>query len=176
MISDAQRAMIMHARALVDSWYEAADRGDVPAGITVVQTLKGLEDLDMVKKVYALRITQLGYTPLHVAVTKGHIPFVEMLLRDGANINHAKMWSLYTPLHIATLENNHDMIKYLCSYGHTDINATDQGGWTPLHWASHHHFEQTVALLKVLGANEECLTISGSTAAQLGYAQLGYGY
>jgi len=167
MISDAQRAMMMHARALVNLIYEAAERGDQYAGIIAIRTLESLGDPDLINRVYNLRASELGYTALHVAVTKGHIPFVKMMLENGSNINHGKMSSLVTPLHIAVFENNHEMIKFLLSYGHTNINATDQGGWTPLHWASKLLFRHTAELLIELGADDGYLTITGHTAAQL---------
>ena len=82
------------------------------------------------------------YTPLHVAVAKGHLEFTKLLIKAGANLN-AKARFGRTPLHSA-INNDYgyygevvaiDVAKLLIKAG-ANLNAEDKDGRTPLDCAA----------------------------------------
>jgi ankyrin repeat protein len=110
---------------------------------------------------------QLGVTPLHCAVHRGHEEMVEMLLNSQANIN-ATCKKGKTILHIAGEQGHRKLIKYLL---HRRVNSrtADQGGATALQIAvGTTHDEATVPLLiKSRFDMDVQNTVTGNTALHL---------
>jgi len=75
-----------------------------------------------------------GWTPLHVAASKGHLEIVKLLIGEGADPN-LKDNEFYTPLHWACISQSVEMIKFFVNK-HVDINENQGFHYTPLHLAS----------------------------------------
>ena len=81
-------------------------------------------------------INQLGLSvyssesPLHTAVSNGHMDIARLLLEQGANVD-IRGKNDFTPLHHATYNGNLDMVKLLFNAG-ADITARNYRGHTPL--------------------------------------------
>ena len=74
------------------------------------------------------------YRWLHCAAIQGYDDAVEVLIRDGADVNAVDECN-ETPIHCAA-ENGHvDVAKVLIQNG-ADVNAVDENNRTPLHFAA----------------------------------------
>ena len=73
-------------------------------------------------------------TPLHAALSEGHIEVSSLLLKCGANVNIQDMWD-GTPLHHASKRGQVEIGRWLLDSG-ADANARNGSGWTPLHLAA----------------------------------------
>ncbi|MCL5104978.1 MAG: ankyrin repeat domain-containing protein [Armatimonadetes bacterium] len=76
-----------------------------------------------------------GYTPLMVAVGKGRLSLVKLLVSNGAQVNAIKKEPGWTPLHFAAAMGWKDIVNYLLSRGAT-ADVQDEDGFTPLHTAA----------------------------------------
>ena len=86
-------------------------------------------------------------TPLHVAVSAGHLNILSLLLAHGAHVDGQDRLGK-TPLHRASSNDKVEAGQCLLDCG-ADINARDNDGWTPLfHAASQGHFEFTRMLIE----------------------------
>ncbi|XP_022908937.2 transient receptor potential channel pyrexia-like [Onthophagus taurus] len=89
-------------------------------------------------------------TPLHIAVKKGHIEIVKLLVFKGADVNCIDSNGL-TPLLLAgcnSLDVYEEITRILVSYG-ADVTKTDSTGATSLYHAVHlGSYEMTKLLLK----------------------------
>jgi ankyrin repeat protein len=65
-----------------------------------------------------------GFTPLHVASTKGNGEVVRELLKKGANMNIANQYG-FTPLYIANQEGHVNMLRDLLSRG-ANVNTANK--------------------------------------------------
>lgn len=75
-----------------------------------------------------------GRTPLHLAVLRGHVPLVRLLLQRGAPVgatDHAGR----TPLHEAAWQGHSQVAELLLLRG-APAGARTGDGLTPLHWAA----------------------------------------
>lgn len=84
-----------------------------------------------------------GYTPLHIAVAKGHVKLIKFLLAQGANTQH-KAHNGYTALHTAAAHDHAHIAQLLIEHG-ANKNAQDNFCYTPLHIAAacgHTHVAQ----------------------------------
>ena len=72
----------------------------------------------------------VGDTRLHKAVRRNDLKTVEMLIKQGANVN-ARDENGNTPLHWAAFKKNIPVVKLLITQG-ADVNAQDERGITPL--------------------------------------------
>ncbi len=90
---------------------------------------------DMFKKVQGVNHNHasslLGWTPLHYAVSYGHIQSCNVLLANKAGINMAAKDGK-TPLHVAMAKGNRKMVVYLIKHG-ANLNIQDVQGNTLLH-------------------------------------------
>ena len=82
------------------------------------------------------QLTNQGTTLLHLAISKDHLPFVDVLLDEyGANARK-KDKNGYTPLHRAAALGSMGMTKAVVEKGkNVNVNAKDNDGWTALHHA-----------------------------------------
>ncbi|KAF3692142.1 B-cell lymphoma 3 protein [Channa argus] len=93
-----------------------------------------------------------GFTPLHLAVLRGHKDLARMLLDGGADINAMDIKSGQTPLMHAVESNNPDMVHFLIENG-CDVNSQSYSGNTSLHSACGRGQVDTVRLLLKSGAD-----------------------
>ena len=91
-----------------------------------------------------------GFTPLHIAVSKGYKEVAELLVTNGADVNTKDNGS--TPLHKAA-QFGHKAIVELLINKVADVNAKGELGETPLHSAAADGEKEIVELLIVAGAD-----------------------
>ena len=79
-----------------------------------------------------------GYyvTPLVAALARGHFPTVEILHRNGAQVNVRSPHNGTTPLASAAQFVDLEMVQILLDYK-ADVNAQTDNKWTSLHHVSH---------------------------------------
>ena len=86
-------------------------------------------------------------TPLHAASRRNHLKIVQLLLKNGAEVN-APNRSGWTPLHFASQRGHLEVGRLLFEHG-ADVNAKKDDLSTPLHLASANgHFELVQTLLR----------------------------
>lgn len=95
--------------------------------------------------------TKSGFTPLHVAIYKGHSVVVEELLKSGSDPN-LFLQSIPPPLHLAAMCGNADIIKILFKYG-ADLHTLDFAQFSALHCATYFGNELAVKALINCGAD-----------------------
>ena len=111
-----------------------------------------------------------GFTPLFLAVVKGHGEVVEILSSRGANVNCRDVRG-DSPLHYAAMSGNQELISLLLARG-ADVTcvtversiARGMAGQTALHWAALYGAAETVALLLDGGANIQACDNLGCTS------------
>uniref|UniRef100_A0A8C8XJQ2 Uncharacterized protein n=1 Tax=Panthera leo TaxID=9689 RepID=A0A8C8XJQ2_PANLE len=105
----------------------------------------------LVHATLAARRDPAGRTPLHLAVLRGHVPLVRLLLQRGAALDAGDSLGL-TPLHHAARGGHAEVASHLLDRG-AQVNAA---GWlhkTPLHLAMEHGHGPTAELLLSRGAS-----------------------
>ena len=77
-----------------------------------------------------------GWTALHIAAFRGHTPVVEVLLKNGVEVEQkTECHWFYTALQLAAREGRVSTVQCLLKAG-ASINDTTASGWTALHFAS----------------------------------------
>lgn len=88
-----------------------------------------------------------GWTPLHLASSRGHIDVVQFLLEEGADLEARTDRINRTPLHLSSMHGFPKMTSYLVAMG-ADIRATDVYEKTPLELARLTNAVQVIAFFK----------------------------
>ncbi len=130
----------------------AIENGDVTR---VVQLLDGSQEQ------INLPVGKQGWTPLQRAIRYGHHELVEVLVKQGANVNLADNYG-WAPLHYAAMNGRETAVSFLLGNG-ADINQRGHQGETPLHWALNNNQKGTVVLLVRRGAHLNPLDSLGRT-------------
>ena len=73
-------------------------------------------------------------TQLCVASLNGHTEIVNVLIREGADVNKAHKDGC-TPLYVASENGHTEIVNVLIKEG-ADVNKAHNDGWTPLYVAS----------------------------------------
>ena len=109
-----------------------------------------------------------GYTPLHLAVSLGHLDTVEKLLKEQKPNVFKTTNTGRTLLHLAAATNNGAILPFLLDLQGTVslVNKPDESLHTPLHDAAMHGHLKQVILLMDRGAT--------FSSAQNGYSPLHY--
>ena len=107
------------------------------------------------------------YTVLHLAITKGHIKLVELLLVHGADPTLLNKISSETCLHDAIYSGEIKLVEILLAHlramDRLDmLNLADSNGYTPVHQAVEDNFPDILNLLLEWGADITCNTIRGT--------------
>lgn len=92
-----------------------------------------------------------GNTLLHIAVEKGFLEIVELLLGHDAQVNKQNNWGR-TALHLAAEKGFADVVDCLLGAG-ADSSLQEKNGWTPLHFAAFQGDERIVETLLKCGSN-----------------------
>ena len=95
------------------------------------------------------------FRALHMAVRKGHIEVVQVLLDHGASIEERINIDIGTPLHTAILHNKISMVELLLRNG-ACVSANDRLGRQPIHLASRYGSLEILRLLLTKGATPDC--------------------
>ena len=103
-----------------------------------------------------------GITPVLAACATGHLPMVEWLVSQGADLQHQDRNGA-TALHLA---GDPAVITYLLAQD-ADLQATDQEGNTPLHRACQVGALECAAILVRQGADSTQRNAAGDTPAHL---------
>ncbi|KAL7302823.1 hypothetical protein TKK_0004861 [Trichogramma kaykai] len=116
---------------------------------------------------------KMGKTPLHVAITKGNINTIEILMRRGAQPNLADE-NGFTPLHVLCQRENDDVDLLKMLFEAADkfsapikVDARDKSDCTPLHLALNRGHEQMAEWLLRRGADLNLANANGSRALHL---------
>lgn len=97
----------------------------------------------------------LGWTPLHLASTKGERLVIPMLLQAGADPN-SKNIAGWTPLHYFSLRKHGDLkTAWVFLQAGADVDSRGRDGLSPLHCAATCNNEMMVKLLIESGADME---------------------
>ncbi len=91
-----------------------------------------------------------GETPLFIAIKKGDPAKMNMLIKNGADVNHRTVLK-DTPLHFAASKGV-EKIRMLIEHG-ADVNAQDDSQRTPLHSAAFAGKKEAVRVLLDAGAD-----------------------
>ncbi len=92
-------------------------------------------------------------TPLHFAAYNGHAEVLELLLKDGANVDERNA-NNSTPLHFAAQEGHVKAVELLLKHNaDTSLQSDVNGGYTALHFAADEGHVEVVELLIEKGAN-----------------------
>jgi ankyrin repeat protein len=111
-----------------------------------------------------------GYTPLHIAVAKGQIAMVELLLNSGAAVE-LKNFHRRSPMHLACKIGNVEIVRCLVKHGGS-LDQMCGNGFLPIHLAVTSGSPELVRYLCDLGVNHEATTISGrDTPLQMACSQ-----
>ena len=106
-------------------------------------------DFDFDNDIVAYRSGQSS-SPLHAAIKSGQTEIVELLVKEGADINAPGPFKM-TPLHMAAKYNQAEIAEILLK-GKADPNSTNSYGQTPLYIASKYGNAELVKLLLKHGA------------------------
>ena len=102
-----------------------------------------------------------GFTPLHIAVSKGHLDMCQMLLDHKADVR-AQDNKGNTPLHFAASEDHFEVAHMLLEHK-ANVNAMDKEGSTPLQLAFEGWRADIVRLLLNHGAEAKVNGKCGNT-------------
>lgn len=92
----------------------------------------------------------IGFTPLMTALQRGNRAIVELLIKQGANINHQanRKGMKLTPLMVAAISGSNELVDTLLTH-HSQLNTQDIMGNTAALWAAGEgHLQLANQLLK----------------------------
>jgi L-ascorbate metabolism protein UlaG (beta-lactamase superfamily) len=106
----------------------------------------------LIKKGAAVNaVSENGWWPLGLAVSRGKVKIAALLLAAGAQVNRQDKESGYTPLHVAAAKGYGKICALLLEKG-ADCHAADKDGHTPLYFAHRYRQNGIAALLQKNGA------------------------
>ena len=106
-------------------------------------------------------------TPLYAAASEGHNEIVQILLRNGADVE-TRTINLRTPLHITSIRGDLSTTKTLVKHK-ANVNTTDTYGNTPCHYASQYGNGEVLAYL--LKFNPKLYIKNGESKTPIDVAQ-----
>ncbi|WP_064124964.1 ankyrin repeat domain-containing protein [Wolbachia endosymbiont of Dactylopius coccus] len=111
-------------------------------------------------------VSKDGITPLHcAALSSNNKEIVEILVKEGADVNASLDESMITPLHMAArgYNANQEVVQALIEKG-ANIDAVDKDGLTPLHMAASRDFSGKIVKTLIKGkANIDAVDKCGRT-------------
>jgi hypothetical protein len=82
-----------------------------------------------------VNVKRVSKTPIYLAVEKGNLEIVQVLLANGADVNVNLGLNGETPLYVAAQNGNIDIVKALIKHEKTEVNLPNADEDTPLHVA-----------------------------------------
>ena len=104
-------------------------------------------------------LQNVGWSPLIMSAYDGNIPLVNVLLKNGANVNQTSNDG-NSSLHVAVLHDQKEVVALLLSNG-ANINQADNDGASPLHYAAENGHDALVANLIEKGADVNQVDVDG---------------
>ena len=129
---------------------------------------KGLLDMATVLLRYGapVDVPREDTSPLHIAVKKGNVPIMALLLTHGADINLCTKFENRSALHLAAMLGHNNVIKILLQ-NEARVNLGDIYGTRPLHLAARLGHATTLRILLEYGAVVDSYDKEGWTALHL---------
>lgn len=113
------------------------------------------QSLSFIKnKTFTINEFNFGYTPLMISINNQHIKLVEVLIKEGADINLPHPVTKMTPLGMAVANNDFLMVKTLLEHK-ANPNVLMSGDITPIRIAEENGFPNIVHLLQIFGAKKD---------------------
>ncbi|XP_042877239.1 ankyrin-1-like isoform X1 [Penaeus japonicus] len=106
-------------------------------------------------------LSPLNRSVLHYAVLSSSIPIVNLLLKQGAQVNFEAEYNKPTPLDLAILKGDVELVRLLLDNG-ANVNASSPIIGSPLHMACSEGISNRLPILKLLlekGANPNLVII-----------------
>lgn len=103
-----------------------------------------------------------GFSPLLTSIRRQNVPFVQVLISKGANVNQTSQPSGLFPLYRAAQCNNLDLVDYLLNNG-AEVNAKISSGRTALHAACFWGNDKIISSLISKGADVAVVSKDGKT-------------
>ena len=110
------------------------------------------------------------WSPLSYAIALGNERAVDLLLKDGANINQLSSLQGYNALHICTIyarPNSAEIASRLINQSHKLVNSRSRSGYTALHFAA---VAGSVSLMNILAKRGAHLMAASNRITPLGLA------
>lgn len=101
-----------------------------------------------------------GYSPLHAAVSGGHLAVAQYLVDHGADVNDGGSEGR-SPLYLAAERGDFDTVRFLVERG-ADVNARSERGWTPLYAAAGNNSLEIARYLIEHGAEVNLTSAAGT--------------
>eukprot|EP00743_Colponemidia_sp_Colp-15_P008506 GILK01009253.1.p1 GENE.GILK01009253.1~~GILK01009253.1.p1 ORF type:complete len:1895 (-),score=243.33 GILK01009253.1:149-5833(-) len=103
-----------------------------------------------------------GLTAVHIAVIRGDLSALDVLLSHGASVDAASGKGC-TALHYACKGGHIEMVKYLLSKAGASVHVQDVANASPLHYAVEQQHERIVKILLKCGASVHSVDSAGRT-------------
>lgn len=100
-------------------------------------------------------------TPLGIAAGKNSISAIDLLIREGANINERSGSRNKAPIFMAARSGNARTVGHILRLG-ASARAPSSGGWTPMHTAASCNNLEAVQVLLSAGASANATDSTGS--------------
>lgn len=111
-------------------------------------------------------VSNIGMTPLMMAVLRRKLEMVKFLITHEANIDAKRPEFGQTALMWAANGGQEQMVQFLVEQG-ADINMQDEKGWTALMWAARRGSSAVINVLLAANANPHLTNHNGETALSL---------
>ena len=82
-------------------------------------------------------ISGLGFTPIHLAASKGHLKALQHLVQFFDNPTLPSLYDSLTPIHLASINGFPEVVEFMLSIcdGKWNPHVPDKLGVTPIHYA-----------------------------------------
>lgn len=112
--------------------YLPLQKNDFPPLHTAIRNKNYNEILRLIKYSDVNVTTNNGFSPLHVAARFNYFEILDLLIKEGANVNLKNSYG-WTPLMVACEHDNLKFVREICKISNLDINhQSSVGKWSAL--------------------------------------------